>query len=129
MSLEEVFLESCCGDDMDQVRRWLALGANVNWKRDSDGESGLHIAVSYNNGELLELLLSQPGVDVNITDNYNVTPLIVAFKRGHENIVRRLCQVNGVELNVRDVDGWTASHFAVNSNKHQCIEILRTLLN
>ena len=107
----------------------MVLGANVNWKRESDGWSGLHIAALMNYGELLELLLSQPGVDVNITNKKSSTPLMVACRYGRENIVRRLCQVNGVELNVRDVDGWTASHFAVNSNKHQCIEILRTLLN
>ena len=44
-------------------------------------------------GELLELLLSQTGVDVNITNNNNVTPLMMTCTRGNENIMRRFCQV------------------------------------
>ena len=80
------------------MRHSLELGVNVNWKCDSSGLSGLHIAVMKNYGELLELLLSQPGVDVNITDdNINRTPLMEACWKGHENNLRRLCQVNGIK--------------------------------
>ena len=107
-TLRDKFFESCDHNDVYKVKHSMALGANVNWKRDSDGWSGLHIAALMNYGELLELLLSQPGVDVNITDKRNETPLMVACDRGHENIVRRLCQVNGIDPNIRDVDGYTA---------------------
>ena len=72
---KNLFLQACDFNDLDQVRHSLGLGANVNWRRDPDGMSGLHIAASKNYGELLELLLSQPGVDVNITINNNGTPL------------------------------------------------------
>ena len=114
---------------MDQVGRWLALGANVNWKRDSNGESGLHIAASNNNGELLELLLSQPGVDVNIAKMNNYTPLMTACWEGNESIVRRLCQVNETDPNIRSDGGWTSLFCAVFDNRPRCVEILRTLPN
>ena len=127
--LRDLLLQACDRNDLDKVRHSLGLGANVNWTRDSDGISGLHIAAGRNYGELLELLLSQPGVDVNITDKYNMTPLMLACNRGHENIVRRLCQVNGIKLNVRDSVGWTALHHAVFNNYPQCVEILGTLPN
>ena len=75
--LKDRFLKSCYDNDVNEVRHSLGLGANVNWQGgvDSDGESGLYFAAKKNYGELLELLLSQPGVDVNITINNNGTPL------------------------------------------------------
>ena len=123
------FFYSCDNNDVERVRQVLALGADVNWK-DSAHWSGLHIAARYNYGELLELLLSQPGVDVNTTiDNYRFTPLIYACWFGHENIVRRLCQVNGIEPNIKDLGGWTALHRAMMTDKSLCVEILCTLPN
>merc|ERR1719195_398170 len=44
---------------------------------------------------------------------------------GHENIVRRLCEAPGIELNRRSVGGITALHNAVVSNKPRCVEVLR----
>ena len=63
-TVKNQFLLSCGRDDSDSVRLWIGLGANVNWKRDTDGMSGLHIAAWKNYGELPELLLSKPGLDV-----------------------------------------------------------------
>ena len=99
-TIKDLFLESCVINDVNKVRHILAIGANVNWKIDSCGMSGLHIVAACNYGELLELLLSQPGVDVNITDDGNCSPLMEACYRGHETIVRRLCQVNEIDPNI-----------------------------
>ena len=74
-TLKDLFLQALQRNDVNKVRHILAIGANVNWKIDSCGMSGLHFAAHHNYGELLELLLSQPGVDVNITINNNGTPL------------------------------------------------------
>ena len=102
------------------VRELLSSGADVNW-RDADGGAGLTFAAEHNYGELLELLLAQTGVDVNIMDNDNMTPLMRACWEGHENIVRRLCQVTDIQLNTRDIVGWTALHTAVANNKPGCV--------
>ena len=117
-------LGSCKRNDIHRVRHILLVGADVNWK-DNEGRSGLHHAARNNYGDLLELLLTQTGVNVNITDRYNFTPLMVACAEGHENIVRRLCQAPGIELNRRNVVGITALHCAVTWNKPRCVEVLR----
>ena len=48
-----------------------------------------------------------------------------ASRWGHENIVRRLCQVTDIQLNNRDNIGWTALYHAVDSNNPACVSVLR----
>ena len=90
-----------------------------------EGSSELQIAARDNHYELLELLLAEPGVNVNIRDENDMTPLMVACRAGHTKIVRSLCQAEGVDINCRDRDGWTALHQAIRSNSLACLEILR----
>jgi len=125
ISVRDLYFGSCENNDIHKVRQILLLGADVNWK-DNDGISGLFIAASNNYGDLLELLLTQTGVNVNIgNDRCNFTPLMVACGEGHENIVRRLCEAPGIELNKRNVVGDTALYWAVAKNKPRCVEVLR----
>ena len=88
--------------------------------------SGLHLAARLGDikGDLLDLLLAQPGLEVNIKDEDNMTPLIVACIWGSENSVRKLLQVVGIEINCQDTRGRTALHLALNRGNHGCIQIL-----
>ena len=125
MPCKQDFLSACRANDWQKVQLIFSLGGDVNWRGDNDGWSGLHIAAGRNYGELLELLLAQTGVDVNIRDNSKKTPLMEACRLGHENIVRRLCQVYDIQLNSRDDHGETALHCAVDQNKPACVSVLR----
>ena len=116
-TIKEIFLTACERNDLQKVQLLLGFGVDVNWKRHVGACSSLHIAVSKNSGELLELLLAQTGVDVNIRSNANVTPLMVACNRGHENIVSRLCQFTDIQLNISGDNGGTALHWAVAVNR------------
>ena len=108
MTLKQIFLESCEGNEFNKVRSALTLDADVNW-HDDDGWTGLHFAAHHNYEELLELLLVQTGVNVNMKDNNKETPLLKACYEGRENIVRRLCQVPDIQLNdIGRRDGRTA---------------------
>ena len=125
--VKELFLSACEKNDLTTVRRFLPRGADVNWRRNKDSWSGLHIAAAGNYGGLLDLLLAQTGVDVNIRAKYNMTALMLACAFGHENIVRRLFQVTDIQLNCRDDGGWTALHKAVRHNSPACVSALREL--
>merc|ERR1712183_52064 len=100
-TMKDLYLQACEKNNHSGVRELLSRGADVNWRRDADGWSGLHFAARHNYGGLLELLLAQTGMDVNIRTNNYWTPLMVACIKGHENIVRRLCQVTDIQLNFR----------------------------
>ena len=62
-TVKELFLRSCKKNDVSAARYFLSLGADVNWK---GVWAGLHWAARDNFRELLELLLTQSGVNVNI---------------------------------------------------------------
>jgi len=121
---KDLFLKACKKGNLELARVLLANGADVNWK-DGNLWSGLHIAAWKGNGDLLDLLLAQPGVEVNLKNvNNNSTPLMTACGWGKENIVRKLLQVDGIDLNVRDGSGRTALLEAAVFGKADCLEIL-----
>ena len=125
----DIFTKGCQENNIDLIRHLLPVGVDVNWRSEHySGNSGLHYAAEKNYGELLELLLGQTGVDVNIRNNLNMTPLMLACYQGHENIVRRLCQVAGIQLNCRDDYGQTALQWAVSQNKPACVSMISALL-
>ena len=96
-----LFLRACTLNNLPEVKSLLAGGADVNWRwRNNGGWSGLHLAAVHNYQELLELLLAQPNLDVNISDGPHAprTALMEASERRHYNIVTRLCQVPGIDI-------------------------------
>ena len=52
---------------------------------------------------------------------------MAACATGHEDIVRRLCEVPGIDLNCTDVSGRTALHHAVEQNRLGCVRRLRAV--
>ena len=102
----------------------LGTGAHVNWKDSLCQLSGPHCAALKSDRELMDLLLAQTGVDVNIKRGDGSTPLMDACVRGHSNIVRKLLQVVGVDVNCTDIQNWTALHLAVYCNSPSCVELL-----
>ena len=70
----------------------LAAGRQVN-SRDSDSNTGLMLAICYKKQEVMELLLAHPGVDINVRNKAEMTPLHLAVQMGDLALVSRLAQV------------------------------------
>ena len=71
-NLSYSYLKYCQKNDIENVRNALSLGVNVNsllWVRRGNIEGALHFCVWNNSEELLNIILSHPGVNVNIMDN------------------------------------------------------------
>ena len=75
--------------------------------QDSGGYTPLHHAASGGDTEAVQLLLSQPGVDLNAKDKYGSTPLHYAALEGSREVAVLFIQ-NKVDINVQDQDGYTA---------------------
>uniref|UniRef100_A0A8C8ZC67 SMC5-SMC6 complex localization factor protein 1 n=1 Tax=Prolemur simus TaxID=1328070 RepID=A0A8C8ZC67_PROSS len=103
-----------------------SLVAKMNFhKTNLKGETALHRACINNQVEKLILLLSLPGIDINVKDNAGWTPLHEACNYGNTVCVQEILQrCPEVDL-LTQVDGVTPLHDAL-SNGH--VEIGKLLL-
>ena len=133
IDLEEEFLGYCFSGKLQEVRACLTLKADVNTKSDDGFWSALTIAAHMNNPELLEVLLSHPLIDVNLTASqtcnksgniYQWTPVMFACFWGNDEIVARLAKVPRLNLQYRDNSGDTAAHKACERGHIGCVKIL-----
>ena len=76
-------------------------------------------------GALRELL--QDGVDVNLTDGYGRTALMLAARRGRVVCLVLLLGAKGIDVNLQDKDGWTALTSAAFHGHDKCAELLAKL--
>ena len=123
-----LFITFCQENDVEKVNCCIKLGVNVNTVSEDGEWSGLTIAAHKNYSELLDLLLSQPGIDVNLTPRNWMTrtrtPLMIACEAGHHGIVRRLLQVPGINITHKNSTGHTALHMAAINGRSACLEEL-----
>lgn len=95
-----------------------------------DGESALSLALSYNNIEMINLLLKyKPGLD-NYKFESKIEPLIwMAIKKRNYKILELLIN-NGANINLRNLDGETILHSLVKLEKDQLVEkVLKKHIN
>jgi ankyrin repeat protein len=106
-ALDRQLLEAAYANDVDEARRLIEAGADVNAK-DETVQSAYLIATSEvgDDPRLLELTLEN-GADVRSLDSYNGTGLIRAADRGYTTIVARLLETD-VDVDHVNRLGWTA---------------------
>lgn len=119
-----MFLEYCEQNNIEKVKFYLELGANVNYKCKFNKKSALRYAVQNNSEDLLDLLLSQPGVDVNVTFGSRFTALAYACVQGRVNIVKRLCQVREINPNITNIYGDSPLFLALFYGRIDIFEII-----
>ena len=87
-------------------------------------ELALLDAVTAGNNEAVEFLLQLETVNIDHTNEEGKTALMLACKRGHEDIVHSLLSA-GANVNIQDNKGWTALMIA---SEHNHISIIHMLL-
>ena len=132
------FIDNCHDSNLEGVRECLSQGVDVNTVSEDGYWSGLSIAATENNQELLEILLSHPDIKINNTTKirkkinkitkikkYKLTPLMVACEYGTPAIVSRLVQVPELDINYQDKKfGYTAALQAIMKGQTECVKIL-----
>ena len=95
--------------NIQAVKQYLALGADVNARGDQFGGTALHGAAGYGQTEIAELLLIN-GEILDLKDaKYGITPLHYAAFRGHK-VTTELLISKGANVNATNEERGTPSH-------------------
>ena len=115
----------CSEGKVDEVRAALARGEDVNSKHE-DNSTGLMWALIHNHNLIVRLLLEQPTVDLNCTDNERQTAVHYAADGDNVEGVRLLLADPRLDTaNHEDDEGFTPVMAAVFCNK---VNALRELV-
>ena len=92
------------------VNLLLKRGASLSKKPDSSGNSAAHYAAAYGWLDILDLLVQIEPDILNQPNDWHLTPLPIAYLKGHLGIVEHL--LNGkyaekIDINAVDNDGCT----------------------
>ncbi|XP_066968790.1 inversin-like isoform X1 [Macrobrachium rosenbergii] len=99
-----------------------AAPSSVNWQ-DFDGITALHLAVAETRLDAVDIILSVPKCNVDLTDNQFRTALHWACSRGITTIVGRLLD-RGAHIGAVDLYGATPLHYAAQLNHADTVELL-----
>ncbi|KAK3913362.1 Ankyrin repeat domain-containing protein 50 [Frankliniella fusca] len=102
----------------------LGMDRDVNRADPSSGRTLLHALAAEGDARLLELALSScPEADLERTDRHGQTPLNLAARHGHADVVEVLL-VGGAQVDHADRDGWTALRAAAWGGHRQVVDLL-----
>ena len=118
------FWESCSFGKLQLARELLLAGADPNTKVGRDNWTCLMRAIRGNHEEVVDLLLAQPGLDVNAKNNSNRTALHYACDKGNIAILSKLLAVPGILLNERDNKGTTPITWAIICRKPEAVRLM-----
>jgi ankyrin repeat protein len=100
------------------------MGEDGLKERYAGAKTVLHWAADKGREEVVALLVGM-GAQANSRDGLEQTPLMCACENGHMGAVRMLAQhIGGEGLNMRDANGRTVLHWAVEEGYHEAVRIL-----
>ena len=112
--------------DLDILTFLVTRGANVSCAKTlQEGYTPIHIAALNNKPQALEFLVGRVGsLNIRCQRLYGaLTPLHLAVKAGHVEIVKILCE-NGACLGISDLEGRTPLHYAADRGNMEVLDIL-----
>ena len=116
---EVTYFRAVQNDYGSKVKEMLGRGVNVN-ARDANGETGLIVAMRYEALRVADLLMDQPGIDLEAkAPNGNTALMMAAFRKNQEAVLDMLKR--GAQVNQK---GWTALHYAAAAGSTEIATIL-----
>lgn len=74
--------------------------------KDLDGNTALHLAAGYQSVDATRILLTQPGIDRDLTNYNNETPLHIANKLKYTDIIRLLNGTRGIRQAITNLSAF-----------------------
>ena len=119
------FYNACQKNNLEKVKELSNQIDDINWGNPNDfNYTGLHIACSLGNKEIVEYLISHPKINVNKEDHNGETPLYIACYYGYEEIVKILLKDERVNVNKEDNYGATPLWRACWNGRVEIVKIL-----
>ena len=117
--------EICRQGNLEELRNALQAGADPNSRRLDD--TCLMVAVRAHREEVVDLLLAQPGIEVNAKDGTNRTAMHWACSSGTVGIMSKLLAVPGVLMNNKTKSGRTPVAEAKMSRNPDTLQLMTTV--
>ena len=102
------FAKAAKFNDVSTVRNLVSKGVDPN-SLDSKGELMLNLAIRDKSNDVIAFLLTNPRTDVDISNKFGETPLMIASIEGNLPVARALVQGRKAKV---DHIGWTPLHYA-----------------
>lgn len=102
------------GASLEQLKQWLAGGADAEKELSNAATAGDPVRVAY----LLDM-----GVDINVRDSEGYTPLLTAVRTRY-NALAELLVARGADVNLADNDDWTPLMYAAWRDSPEIVRIL-----
>ena len=115
------FAKAAKFNDVSTVKKLISAGVNPNIL-DPKGELMLNLAIKDKSNDVISFLLNNQSTDVDISNKFGETPLMIASIEGNLPLVKTLVQDKKAQL---DHIGWTPLHYA-SSRGH--LEVAQFLL-
>jgi len=109
-------------EQKETVQRLIDAGAQVN----QAGWTALHYAAVVGSLDIVEMLIARFAYIDAETPN-KTTPLMLAARRGEMNVVKYLI-AEGADISLKNMLGWTAYDFAVESERRDIATLLQELM-
>ena len=102
------FTKAAKFNDVATVKSLLAKGVSPN-TTDSKGDPMLNIAIRDKSDDVITLLLANKSTDVDLSNKFGETPLMIASIDGNLPVVKALVEQRNAQVNHI---GWTPLHYA-----------------
>lgn len=107
---EQKLINAAYDGNLDEVKRLVGLGIDVNTRNEFDDRTPLHEAACNGHTDICEFLLAK-GADIEAKDIGGLTPLHDAARWEHTNTLKLLL-FKSTDINTKDENGWTPLHYA-----------------
>jgi len=114
------FAKAAKFNDVSTVKKLVSAGVSPNIL-DPKGELMLNLAIKDKSNEVIAFLLSNQATDVDISNKYGETPLMIASIEGNLPLVKTLVQDKKAQI---DHIGWTPLHYASSRGRFEIAQFL-----
>ncbi|KAJ8725023.1 hypothetical protein PYW07_015981 [Mythimna separata] len=121
-----VLMHACFHAQDTIVKYLLWQGADPNYRSDSMTPIMSACSNSSASNEAIYNIVTdliEKGCKLNCIDNYGQTPLMKAIGCGREDVVQKLLDLK-VNIEIRDMQGWTAIFWAAHHNQPEILKML-----